>query len=79
MARSRGAVGTSADDAAAESFHASLKRNPSAAEELVRGAIDPPCGLPVGHPLQHLEETLQHRSDQPDRLRAKIQYVLPDE
>lgn len=49
VVRSRGAVGTSADNAAAESFNASLKRDPAGAKELVRGTRGPPCGLPVGH------------------------------
>ncbi|MCD7436645.1 DDE-type integrase/transposase/recombinase [Streptomyces lincolnensis] len=36
--RSRGAVGTSADNAAAESFNATLKRDPPREDTLVRGA-----------------------------------------
>jgi transposase InsO family protein len=79
VVRSRGAVGTNADNAAAESFNASLKR------ETLQGRKSWSGGREARHAVfrwvtrKHQKETLQHRSDQPDRLRAKIQYVVPDE
>ncbi|MDQ0808695.1 hypothetical protein QFZ63_000409 [Streptomyces sp. B3I7] len=37
---------------------------------LLLGEPVPPRGLPMGHPLQHQEEALRHRPDQPERPNA---------
>ena len=38
---------------------------------LLLGELVPPRGLPMGHPLQHQEEALRHRPDQPERPNAR--------
>jgi transposase InsO family protein len=63
-----GGVGTSADNALAESFNATLKRETLAGAATFTGRGDvPPRGLPLGHPLQHQKAPLLSRP--PEHLR----------
>ena len=71
VTQSMGSVGTSADNALAESFNATLKR------ETLQGGHAwpdprnlPARGVPVGDPLQHPPSSLLVRPASPDRLRA---------
>jgi transposase InsO family protein len=71
VTRSMGAVSTSADNAACESFHASLKR------ETLQGGRDygdaDTCrvhGLRLAGPLQHPPPALRQRPPQPQRIRT---------
>lgn len=67
VAQSMGAVGTSADNAAFESFHASLKRETLQGAHCYDGARS--CRLTVfrwlTRPLQHPPPTLRKRATQP--------------
>lgn len=68
--RSMGAVGSSADNALAESFHATLKRETFARRRPLGDRRRRPARrVPVGHPLQHPPTALVVRPDQPDQLR----------
>ena len=72
VAQSMGAVGTSADNALAESFNATLKRETlqgAARWESPRGGKA--RGVPVDHPLQHPTPALVLQLSQPCRLRKR--------
>ena len=71
VTQSMGAVGTSADNALAESFNATLKREtlPGRARLAGRGDL-PPRGVRMGQPLQHPPSPLLLRTTGPNRLRA---------
>ena len=70
VTRSMGAVGSSADNAMAESFNATLKRETLAgAARLARPAHRPPRGVRLDHPLQHPPPPLLVRLPQPHHLR----------
>ena len=71
VTQSMGAVGTSADNALAESFNATLKRETlQGAHCLARRGDVPPGGVPVGDPLQHPPPPLLVRPASPQRLRT---------
>ena len=68
VTQSMGAVGTSADNAACESFNATLKRETlQGAHRWPGDAHLPPRGLPLAHPLQHPPPALRQRPPQPHR------------
>ncbi|CAM5489373.1 Putative transposase InsK for insertion sequence element IS150 [Streptomyces hirsutus] len=74
--RSRGAVGTSADNRRRGIAERIPETGDAAGEEAVdRGARGPARGLPLGDPLQHPKKAFPPRSDQPNRLRATINYA----
>ena len=73
VTQSMGAVGTSADNALAEAFNATLKRETLASAAAWPDA--PTCrrdGLPLGHPLQHPPTPLLLRQPQPQHLREPL-------
>ena len=71
VTQSMGAVGTSADNALAESFNAITQtRDVAGRARLARGAHMSAGGVRVGEPLQHPSSPLLLRTTGPDRLRA---------
>ena len=71
VTQSMGAVGTSADNALAESFNAITQtRDVAGRARLARRAHMSPRGVRVGEPLQHPSSPLLLRTTGPDRLRA---------
>ena len=68
--QSMGAVGTSADNALAESFNASLKRDVAGRARLARPSELSSGGVRLGEPLQHPPSPFLLRPAGPDRLRA---------
>ena len=72
--QSMSAVGSSADNALAESFNATFKRETlQGRKSLVQRARGPPRRVPLAPPLQHPTPTLPPRTPQPDRLRDNHQ------
>jgi transposase InsO family protein len=71
VTQSMGAIGTSADNALAESFNATLKRETPAGRARLARRSDLSAGsVQVGEPLQHPPPSLLLRPAVPDRLRA---------
>ncbi len=77
VTQSMGAVGTSADNALAESFNATLKRDPARRELLARRDHLPPPGLPMANPLQHPPPALLVPLPIPARLRDRQRRYTP--
>jgi transposase InsO family protein len=70
VTRSLGGVGSSADNALAEAFNATLKRETLAGAPVFPDeASCPPRDLPLGGPLQHPQAPLLLRPPIPERLR----------
>jgi transposase InsO family protein len=73
VTRSMGAVGSSADNAAAESFNASFKRrNPPGRPDLVQCKGSTTGRIWLAAPLQHPTPPLPPRPEIPDRLRDNL-------
>ena len=72
VTQSMGAVGTSADNALAESFNATLKREVLQDQHLLgRCCHLPPPGIPMAGPLQHRQTALPLPPFQPRHLRKE--------
>jgi transposase InsO family protein len=70
VTQSMSAVGTSADNALAEAFNATFKRETLAGATTLAGRGHlPSSGVPLGHALQHPPTPLLLRRPQPERLR----------
>ena len=78
VTQSMGAVGSSADNALAESFNATLKREVlQDAAYLARRDHLPPAGLQVADPLQHPPPALPLPTPVPDHLRNHHRRYAP--
>jgi transposase InsO family protein len=74
VVRSMGAVGTSADNALAESLNATLKRETLQGARRFENADACRLSVPLGHPLQHQTAPLPPRTERTQHLRTAAGY-----